>query len=212
VPWREFAWRSGVADGELEEEDLHLPPKFCGGDPHLRRHPREDDDGDIDQKKPRAHNIIGRLSHWIDNRSRSRGRHPERDRGNDWYRGESSRRGMRSRDLASPPPSRGSPSLEENRAMRMLWQNKGQMEPQQSSPTKTMEAIEHSDAIWIIPQEDSQLALETRDVICSEAKRFHNQQSLERLPASYNPPGTVFESGSYCKMNSFFKKQTMLGM
>jgi hypothetical protein len=29
VPWMEFAWRPGHADGELDEEELHPQPQRC---------------------------------------------------------------------------------------------------------------------------------------------------------------------------------------
>jgi hypothetical protein len=47
VPWKEFAWKSGVPNGELDEEDLHPPPsRYYHIETPLRRHPRDDEEGD----------------------------------------------------------------------------------------------------------------------------------------------------------------------
>jgi hypothetical protein len=50
IPWRDFSWQYGRADGDLEEEDLHPVTKACGQTP-LRR-PRDDDDQDRGQQDP----------------------------------------------------------------------------------------------------------------------------------------------------------------
>jgi hypothetical protein len=54
VPWREFTWQFGKPDGELDEEELHPPTRYCEGNYNLRRHPRDDEDGDMDQKKAKS--------------------------------------------------------------------------------------------------------------------------------------------------------------
>lgn len=62
VPSREFAWQTGRADGELDEEELHPPTRFCGDTCQLRWHPRDDDEGDRDQKRPRSRGLMSRVS------------------------------------------------------------------------------------------------------------------------------------------------------
>jgi hypothetical protein len=48
VPWKEFVWRSGHTDGDLEEEELHPLTMNCGQDNLPKRHHWDDDDDDDD--------------------------------------------------------------------------------------------------------------------------------------------------------------------
>ena len=62
VPWRDFNWQFGRPDGDLDEDVLHPPRSPCRQGHEPRRHPRDDDDGDRDQKRPKAKGIIKRVS------------------------------------------------------------------------------------------------------------------------------------------------------
>jgi hypothetical protein len=70
VPWRDFSWQQGRPDGELEEEDLHPPNSFCGRDITPFRHRRDDEDMDREPKRQRGRSLFGKVSSWINNRSR----------------------------------------------------------------------------------------------------------------------------------------------
>jgi hypothetical protein len=77
VPWQEFMWQLGQANGDLEEEDMHPPTRVCGPDlGPLRRHPRDDDDPDCDHKKPRPRGFISRMTGCIEGRGGCRDRAP----------------------------------------------------------------------------------------------------------------------------------------
>jgi hypothetical protein len=66
-----------------------------------------------------------RVSNWIDGRNRNRDPQSNRGRNRNWYRGDSSR--GRNRDCIdlSLPPNQDSPSPDERRALRQLWQYRG---------------------------------------------------------------------------------------
>jgi hypothetical protein len=87
IPWRDFRWQFGKADGELDEKELHPPTRVCGQDwRHPPRHPDDDDDAEREHRRSRGRSFMGRMSSWFDNHSKRRGR----DGGSDWYMGESS--------------------------------------------------------------------------------------------------------------------------
>jgi hypothetical protein len=95
-----------VADGELDEDELHPPPtRHCHQETPLRCHPWDDDEGDGYQKRPRARSFISRVSNRMESRSKNRDIYPSRVRDSSWYRGESSRGRVRAARSVSPPPS-----------------------------------------------------------------------------------------------------------
>jgi hypothetical protein len=117
IPWWEFKWQMGKMDGDLEEEILEPPTRFCC---QSRSRSREDDDFDRDQRRPRPRGLLEKMSGWMESRGRSKDRQSERSRGSNWYQGESSRAGnRRGRDI-SPPLSRDAMSAPERRALRLL--------------------------------------------------------------------------------------------
>jgi hypothetical protein len=119
VPWKEFAWQQGRMDGDLEEEELHPPTHYCGRElPHPGWH-RDDEDEDRDPSGPRTRSFMGRVSSWIEGRGRGKEPRLKRGRSRNWFRRETSRRGMQGRD-SSTPPSRGSLAPDERRAVRQL--------------------------------------------------------------------------------------------
>lgn len=92
VPWRDFHWQYGRPDGDLDDADDRQPPQpRCRPDFEYRRHTRDDDEGDRDQKRQRSRGFISRMSGWIDGRGKNKERQPENDHGSGWYKGESSR-------------------------------------------------------------------------------------------------------------------------
>jgi hypothetical protein len=76
VTWRDFSWRYGRPDGELDEDKDHFHPvtRHCGSDFHPRGHPRDDDEGDRGQKRQqvRAQGFLHRVTNWMDNRGMSK--------------------------------------------------------------------------------------------------------------------------------------------
>jgi hypothetical protein len=58
VPWKDFVWQLGWED----EEQLHPPTRGCDRELQLWRRPMDDDEGDRDQKRPRARSFFGRVS------------------------------------------------------------------------------------------------------------------------------------------------------
>jgi hypothetical protein len=85
IPRREFVWRMGHPD-----EGAYPVTRLCDSGVEDRRHQRDDDDEDCEQKRPRACSIMRRISSWMEGRSKGRNRSVEGHRGSDWYRGESS--------------------------------------------------------------------------------------------------------------------------
>jgi hypothetical protein len=82
VPWREFKWQYGRADGDLSDEDTNTPIQFYGQNRcYQRRDPNDDDDYERDQKRSRARGFFGKISDWRDSRGKSRGRQMEGERG-----------------------------------------------------------------------------------------------------------------------------------
>lgn len=92
VPWRDFHWQFGRADGELEEDELLPPPtRFCCHDHDYPRHPRDDDDHDREHKRSRPREILRRVLGWIEGRGKPNSRCMiSEHQGSGWYRGESS--------------------------------------------------------------------------------------------------------------------------
>jgi hypothetical protein len=123
VLWRDFSWQQGRPDGELAEEGLH---STCGKHKTPYRF-RDDDDRDRESKRPRGRSLFGKVSSWIDNHSRGRLQHSDVSRGREFYRGESSRGRSRRAVDGSKPPSRGSVLADQARALRLLWQSKGEL-------------------------------------------------------------------------------------
>jgi hypothetical protein len=120
VPWQEFKWQTGRADGDLVEEDLHPPTRFC--EPDLgpqRRHPRDDDDPDHEHKKPRDRSFIRRMSGCMEDKGRSRDRGAPAQRTNrGWLQGGSSHGRTRGNMPHASPQGRGSLAHDEKRALR----------------------------------------------------------------------------------------------
>jgi hypothetical protein len=80
VSWRDFSWQLGKADGELDEDELHPPPtRYCGREAPHGRYPWDNEDGDRDHKRDQARSLIGRVSNWID--VRTKGKEPQLQRG-----------------------------------------------------------------------------------------------------------------------------------
>jgi hypothetical protein len=127
VPWKDFAWRPGHADGELEEDDLLPPTRNCGSELVPQRHHWDDDnEGSGDRGRHRPRGFMSRVSHWMDGRGKNKEPWVDRGRSRSWFRGESSRRRCKDgMNDASVPPSRASPDPDERRALRQLWQHKG---------------------------------------------------------------------------------------
>jgi hypothetical protein len=56
--WRDFVWHYGRPDGEIDgEEFMHLT-NFCSPELNSRWCPRDDDEGDREQKRPRARGFM----------------------------------------------------------------------------------------------------------------------------------------------------------
>lgn len=93
MPWRDFNWELGRADGDLLDDDILPPPtRHCGDDRVTHWRPRDDgDDRDRDQQRSRPRGILRRVSGCLDEGSRSSGQHAGRDHRSGWFRGESSR-------------------------------------------------------------------------------------------------------------------------
>jgi hypothetical protein len=167
VPWKEFRWQYGRMDGELDEDELHPLQGIVG---RSQEFSTGDDDGD--QQRSKFRGFISRFSSCMEDRGRSRERYSQRGGDRGGGNGEPYRGRTRRFKEASVPPSRES-SDEERRAMRRLWQdkgdNKGKQEKtinnksqnerlgilhpsQRSTELKIIESpMTHSDAIDIVP-------------------------------------------------------------
>lgn len=64
LQWCDFTWRSDRADGDGldDEEDILPPTRYCGPDRDPDRHPRYDEDGDHDHKRPRFRSLVQHVS------------------------------------------------------------------------------------------------------------------------------------------------------
>jgi hypothetical protein len=62
VPWKEFAWRSGHANGDLEEDELHPLTRSCGQVDLPKGHHWDDDDSSGDRGHPRSRGIINHMA------------------------------------------------------------------------------------------------------------------------------------------------------
>lgn len=94
VPWRDFTWELGRADGDLLDDDILPPPtRHCGEDRSTYWHPRdEDEDRDRDHHpRSRPRSILRKVSGCLEGRNRNKGHHTGRDQRSGWFRGESSR-------------------------------------------------------------------------------------------------------------------------
>jgi hypothetical protein len=93
ILWMDFKWQFGRMDGDVNEEELQPPVRFYDQDwNHTHRHPRDDDDDQHKEHKRSApRGILGRMANCVDSRGCSRDRQGDRDKGNGWYRGETSR-------------------------------------------------------------------------------------------------------------------------
>jgi hypothetical protein len=121
VPWRDFVWQFGRPDGDNDDDEIPPPTHFYGNPTVQRRYHRDDEDDDGNRERPRARGIMHRMSSWIEGRGRSRSRAPHACHGSGWFTGDSSRnRSPRQRNLSSPP-SCDDLSLEEQRAIKELW-------------------------------------------------------------------------------------------
>jgi hypothetical protein len=58
IPWCEFSWQYGQPDGEGDIEEYQSPTRFCTPDDEHRWHRRDDDEGDRDRNKCKAHGFI----------------------------------------------------------------------------------------------------------------------------------------------------------
>jgi hypothetical protein len=85
---------------------------------HQGRRPRDDGDDGWDDKQPRARSFFGRVSSWVDGRSRGGDRGQSVDR----QHGESSRGRYRHQINAdaSPPPGMTKSPPDERRALNQL--------------------------------------------------------------------------------------------
>jgi hypothetical protein len=120
VQFREFRWTPGRLDGDMDDDDVRMAPRFCRPSDGSVHRPHVDDDADRDRSRPRRRELLGSFSRWFDQR-RGRAPGPGRDHRGGWFRGESSRyRRMPGRSL-SPPPCRSDFTPEEERALRGLW-------------------------------------------------------------------------------------------
>jgi hypothetical protein len=153
VPWQEFKRQTGRADGDLVEEDLHPPTRFC--EPDLgpqRRHPRDDDDPDHEHKKPRDRSFIRRMYGCMEDRGRSRDRGAPAQRTNrGWLQGGSSHGRTRGNMPHASPQGRGSLAHDEKRALEKLWNDKEFNHQAASSE----HPIRQSEAIVIQLQEET---------------------------------------------------------
>jgi hypothetical protein len=123
VQLREFCWALGHLDGDMDDDDVRMAPRFYrSSDGPIRRH-RDEDDADRDCGCPRHRELLGSISRCLGQR-RSRAPPADRDRHGGWFRGESSRRcGVPARD-ASSPPSRGTSTLRKSGlfvACGLMW-------------------------------------------------------------------------------------------
>jgi hypothetical protein len=149
VPWRDFSWQYGRADGELQEEELHPPTRYCGQDwRRPRGPPPNDDDADRNHKRSRGRSFMDRMSRCMDDRG-SRERQRARTNASGWFGGESSHGRTRKLKEQTPP--------KEGEDIQLLEQLKRD-EPQ--SKQLGMEArmdeakfTQGTDAITIIPHE-----------------------------------------------------------
>jgi hypothetical protein len=80
VPWRDFSWQFGRADGDLDEEELHPPGSNCEPDEgRYHRHPRDVEDDHVrSRKRPHSRGFFSRMSGCLDTRGRSRDRYQEK--------------------------------------------------------------------------------------------------------------------------------------
>jgi hypothetical protein len=91
LPWREFSWQYGRADGDLEEDELHLRTRTCRPpDQFTHRHLRDDENHDRERKRTPSRGFLGRMSSYIDTRGKSREREQDRNQMSGWFYGESS--------------------------------------------------------------------------------------------------------------------------
>ncbi|GJN32815.1 hypothetical protein PR202_gb21346 [Eleusine coracana subsp. coracana] len=96
VPWRDFTWEFGRADGELTHDDDDVPPpiRHCGAAREGQWCPRdEDDDHDREPRRSRTRGILRRVSGCMDGGNRNRDCTDRKEHGSGWHRGESSRGG-----------------------------------------------------------------------------------------------------------------------
>jgi hypothetical protein len=156
VPWRDFNWQFGRADGDLDEEELHPPRSICEPDEgRYHRHPRDDEDNqDRSRKRPHPRGFFSRMSGCLDTRGRSRDRNQERSSSRGWQRGESSGTRFRAAWDCSPPPGRHNPDPAVKRALAEMWKEKGVLHGQ-TSMQDMGECTARSEAILIIPQDNA---------------------------------------------------------
>jgi hypothetical protein len=160
---KEFVWRSGHANGDLEEEELHLPTRSYEQGILPKRHHWGDDDDNGDRDQARSRSFINRMANWMDGRNKSRGSQLERGRSRNWFRGESSGCRYRHNRDDSVPPSRDRSPPEERRALRQLYQSKSSSSSISYKNVESIELVSQvqsknampriSDAIEIYPTE-----------------------------------------------------------
>jgi hypothetical protein len=122
--WRDFSWQYGRADGDLEEDELHPVTKQGQPDDQPpRRHPGDDDDRDDGSRRSHSRGMFKKLSGCMDPRGRGREQHQDSNRYQGGDRREAPRH--RTREAINDIPSHGWP-FEEQRALRQLWQAKGE--------------------------------------------------------------------------------------
>jgi hypothetical protein len=109
----------------VDKDDFAPVPWSCHQNSSRRWHPRDEDDDDGDQKRPRERSLLRRMSSWMDNRGRSKNRQPERYQGGSWFVGGFSRGHRVAQMEMSPTPMHESSSFGEKRALRDLWKEKG---------------------------------------------------------------------------------------
>ncbi|KAK3158167.1 hypothetical protein QOZ80_2AG0133740 [Eleusine coracana subsp. coracana] len=159
VPWRDFQWQYGKADGELEEDELRPPTRYCGPDQDHHWQPRDDEDRDKDHKRPHPAAFLRRVSGCFESGGRSKDRNAEPDGWSGWYRGESSR-GRVQTLLTSHPAAEAT-----FQGQRYSSLNDGQMMDRlQTKQAQQANSWPNSDAIIITPIQSSLMDYLGRDV------------------------------------------------
>jgi hypothetical protein len=102
VSWREFVWHLGKPGGEIVEDKLMLPTRYCGPQSEPRWCFEDDDGNNRNQKRLRSCGFMGRVTRWIDGRGRPKNRAVE-GHGSGWFAGESSRGRRAPQPEMSPP-------------------------------------------------------------------------------------------------------------
>jgi hypothetical protein len=152
VQFREFRWIPGHLDGDMDDDDVKMAPRFYRPSDGLIRRPRDDDDADRDRGRPCRRELLGSVSRWFDQR-RSIAPTSERDHRGRWFRGEPSQHRRMPGRSSSPPPCRKDFSLDEKRALCGMWSDFGRCMDNPADKKVAQENLVHkaSHAIVIEP-------------------------------------------------------------